>query len=373
MSNARAALHSARSLVLAAALLLIGGGTVSAQQAVTVTDVTGRTVTIPSGPRRLLIDDGRYLIALSFLHPNPVSLLAGWPHDINRIGEEVHAQYLDKFPALARVPRVSSSAGAFSLELALAAEPTVAIFTEGLGPDAAGLRRLNNAGIPVVFVDFVSNPLENLDRSLEILGAIVGRSAQARELIEFRRSRRDEIVRRLASARPTAPRVFMEAHAGRSNECCNSPGRGNVGEYISLVRGQNIGAGVLPGAFGQLSLEYVLDQEPEVYILTGGPHLEGTGGFVIGPEYTEARARQSLERVVNRTGIRLLGAVRTGRVHGLSHQLLNSPLDVVVLELLAKWIHPNLFSDLQPSATLAEINRRFLAVPVEGAHWVDLR
>jgi iron complex transport system substrate-binding protein len=39
---------------------------------------------------------------------------------------------------------------------------------------------------------------------------------------------------------------------------------------------------------------------------------------------------------------------------------------------MAKWIHPELFADLNPRATLDEINSRFLAVPYRGDYWVDL-
>ena len=34
--------------------------------------------------------------------------------------------------------------------------------------------------------------------------------------------------------------------------------------------------------------------------------------------------------------------------------------------------HPELFGDLDPRATLDEINSRFLAVPYQGAYWADL-
>ncbi len=68
-----------------------------------------------------------------------------------------------------------------------------------------------------------------------------------------------------------------------------------------------------------------------------------------------------------------LSAVKRGDVHGLSHQLLNSPLDLLAVEALAKWIHPELFGSLDPATTMAEINKRFLAVPMEGTNWIDLR
>ena len=41
-------------------------------------------------------------------------------------------------------------------------------------------------------------------------------------------------------------------------------------------------------------------------------------------------------------------------------------------EILAKWIHPELFADLNPRATLDQINQQFLAVPYRGAYWADL-
>lgn len=39
---------------------------------------------------------------------------------------------------------------------------------------------------------------------------------------------------------------------------------------------------------------------------------------------------------------------------------------------MAKWIHPERFGDTDPAETLAEIDRRFLAVPLTGAMWIDL-
>ena len=125
-------------------------------------------------------------------------------------------------------------------------------------------------------------------------------------------------------------------------------------------------------ASGKLNLEYVIDRDPTIYIATGGPHLERAGGFVVGPQYSADQSRASLRRVATRRGIANLTAVSTGRTHGLSHQLLNSPIDIVATEVLAKWIHPELFADLNPRATLDQINTRFLAVPYRGDYWIDL-
>ena len=251
--------------------------------------------------------------------------------------------------------------------------PDLAVYTLGMGPNPQQVAQLERAGIPVVFIDFFSQPLERLEPSLTLLGAVTGRSNEARAFIDLRRKRLEVIKGRLTEASPARPDVFLEAHAGISSECCNSPGKGNIGDYIQLVAGHNIGADVLPAATGRLSMEYIISRNPDIYIATGGPHLARTGGLAMGSGYTPAQARAALAGVSGRSGIAQLGAVRAGRVHGISHQLLNSPLDILAVEVLAKWIHPDLFADLDPAATLAEINRRFLAVPLEGTHWVNLR
>ena len=359
----------------AAAILLswFGATSASAQTARTVEDLRGRRVTLGGPATRLLIDDGRYLIALALMHPNPGSLVAAWPHYTNRLGQQAHQQLKARHPSLDTLPKVASSAGTFSLEGALAARPDVAVFTLGHGPTDTQLQQLESAGVKVVFIDFFTQPLANLERSLQVLGTIVGREAQAEAFVTYRRTRMARIRDRVAASKAARPKVFVEAHAGMSAECCNSLGKGNVGAYITFVGGHNIGADVIPGAFGRLNVEYVLAQNPAVYIATGGPHLEKTGGLVVGPGYSLERARASLVGVTKRPVLSQLGAVRNGRVYGLSHQLLNSPLDLIAVEALASWIRPDLFADTDPSATLAEINRRFMAFPLEGLYWVPLR
>lgn len=339
----------------------------------TIDDLRGRRVTLKAPAQRLLIDDGRYLIALSIVHSNPGSLIAAWPRDINRIGQQAYQQLRAKHPGLDTLPQVASSAGTFSLEGALAARPDVAVFTLGRGPSDVQIGQMESAGITVVFIDFFTQPFANLERSLMVLGSLVGRDAQAQAFVDYRRKHMERIRSRVATATGERPKVFIEAHAGQTPECCNSLGKGNVGEYITFVGGHNIGADVLPGPFGKLNVEYVLAQNPAVYIATGGPHLEKTGGLVVGPGYSTDRARASLVAITQRPVLAQLPAVKAGRVYGLSHQLLNSPLDLIAVEALATWIRPDLFKDVDPSATLTDLNTKFLTFPLEGQYWVGMR
>ncbi|QIB34848.1 ABC transporter substrate-binding protein [Ancylobacter pratisalsi] len=359
-------------LVCAVVALLAGARPAAAD--IALTDVTGREVHIQAPAHRLLIDDGRFLIALALIHPDPVSVLAAWPRDINRIGTRTFEAYRAKFPAIDDLAKVASSAGALSVEQVIAARPDLAVFSLGSQPSEEERGRIEAAGIPVVVIDFFTHPLANLEPSLRLLAAATGREAQADAFLAFRRARLDAVKARLVGlTAEERPRVFLEPHAAMTADCCNSPGRGNVGDIIEADGGTNIGAAVIARAFGKLNLEYVVAQNPQVYVATGGSHMEGTAGLLIGPEYSVEKARETLARVVSRPGFSGFAAVREGRVHGLSHQMLNSPLDIFTVEILAKWIHPERFADLDVNETVREVNEHFLAVPLEGPNWVDLK
>ncbi|WP_246519773.1 ABC transporter substrate-binding protein [Ancylobacter lacus] len=344
----------------------------AARAEVVLHDITGREVRLPAPATRLLIDDGRFLVALALISPDPVAALAAWPHDVNRIGRQTYADFLAKFPALAGLPKVASSAGALSVEQVLAARPDLAVFSLGAQPSAEQRATLEAAGIPVVVIDFFNHPLANTGPSLALLGAATGHGAAAEAFLAFRDARLAAIRSRLAAAPGAAPRVFLEPHAGQTGDCCNSPGRGNVGELIEAAGGSNIGAAVIPRAFGKLNLEYVIAQDPQVYIATGGSHMAGTAGLTIGPEFTADEARRTLAGLAARPGFATLAAMRDHRVHGLSHQILNSPLDVLTVQVLAAWLRPELFGEPEAEAVRQEINARFLAIPLRGPDWIDL-
>lgn len=359
---------------LVSAVLFVVAAASAQAESITIADIRNRQVTIEQPVKSIAIDDGRYLIALSLIHESPVDVLAAWPHDTNRLGTDIYEAWLAKYPQLAKLPRISSSAAAFNVESILAAAPDVLVVSAGTGPTDAQIGQLRSGGIPVVFIDFFTSPFQNLEPSLRILAQLTGREEKAEEFIAFRKERMDRIAERVATlSADQRPKVFLEPHAGMSADCCASPGRGNMGDYIEFVGGHNIGADVISQSFGTLNLEYVIETDPDVYIATGGPHLERNGGLVLGAAYDEARSRDSLRKAASRTGISFLTAVRAGRTHGFSHQLINSPVDIVAIEAFATWIHPELFADVDPGATLRALNERFLQVPYQGTLWVDLQ
>ncbi|NQE62653.1 ABC transporter substrate-binding protein [Caulobacter sp. RHG1] len=374
MSSKSLSRRSALLALASAGALTACGQTATKSEKSALSDLKGRPVKPLAQGGKLSIDDGRYLIALALIHPDPVSLLAAWGGDVNRISPDMFAAFTEKWPALKALPKIPRSGEPFNLEAVLAAKPALAVVSMDSGPSDEQAGQLEAAGVPAAFIDFFNHPFQNQARSLALLGALIGRSEQAAAFNSFKKARLDAIAAKVATVpQERRPTVFLEPHAMITPDCCNSPGKGNVGDYIDFVGGRNIGADVLKAPSGKLNLEYVIQRDPDVYIATGGPHLKKAGGFVVGPDFTPEQSQAGLSRVAGRRGISTLKAVREGRAHGLSHQLINSPIDVVAVEVMAKWIHPDLFGDLNPRATLDEINTRFLAVPYRGDYWADLK
>ena len=349
------------------ALLLPAG----AHTQIVLSDAAGREVRLAGPARRIATNESLILISLALVDPDPVSRIAGWAAP-RRIDRGMYEAYRRRFPAIDAIPEVGAVLpGKTSVEAILTVKPdlfVVSIFEAGWSEAVATLEA---AGVPVLFLDGPVNdgkgPAETMAFSVELLAKAVGREEKGKAYGDFLRARYKRITDRTATVEPVS--VLVDAHAGAT--CCSTPGSNNrMTEALRLAGGRSIGADV-PGYDGQLSPEYVIGTDPEVYIATGGPHLAAEGGLVLGGGIDAAAAQASFDDILGKGMRDALTAVREGRAHGVSHQLSISVLNILVFECFAKWLHPDLFADVDPAATLAEVNREFLAVPLEGTFWVD--
>src|SRR5690606_4491717 len=128
------------ALMLGCFLLAQGADAALAQQR--ITDIRGRSVTLDKPVRKSAIEGGAYHIALALIHPDPVTLIAAWPADVNRLGPDTYAQFTRMSPGLAALPRVASSAGTFDAESVLAAAPDVAVVSLESGVTDAQMAQL---------------------------------------------------------------------------------------------------------------------------------------------------------------------------------------------------------------------------------------
>ena len=345
-----------------------------ARAEILLTDAVGREVRLEGPATRIVTNESLLLLSLALIDPDPAAKIAGWAAP-KRLDSGVYATFRKKFPQAANIPEVGGVlATKSSAEAILSARPdlfVVSIWDPGWS-DIVEI--LKSAGVPTIFLDSPSNstlsPAEVTASSMTLLGKAIGREAKASEFAGFVRERHRLIEERLKDVEDR-PSVLIDAHAGAV--CCASPGASNrMTEAVEMAGGRSIGADI-PGYDGQLSAEFVLGIDPKVYIATGGPHLAAQGGLVVGGGVSAQSARTSLRAVLGRDFRGELTAIRSGRAYAVSHQLSISALNFLVFECFAKWLHPELFGDLDPDRTLAEINERFMAVPLEGTFWIGLK
>lgn len=346
---------------------------VHAQQ-VKVTDVVGRTVTLKQPAKKVLLGEGRDIITLDILDPNPVNLVAAWSGNFKSSLE--YEGYKAKFPAIEKLPEVGVSGETFSVEKAIVSNPDVAIFSargHGPGPSHSEIiSQLEAAGIPVMFIDFRQDPFNNTIPSIRILGKVLDREKKAEEFISFYEKRKNKIASTIAQHKPVRPKIFMEMKAGTAENVYSSPGKGNLGDFINLAGAHNIGADVLPGPLGQLNMEFVIQSRADIYIATGLDVFRGRG-VVLGSGISKSEATNSIKKRIADPIISEVPAVKNGKVYGLWHLFYASPFNIIALETIAKWSHPDIFKDIDPQSSLDQLNRDFLSIPMRGTYWVEVK
>ncbi|WP_462384465.1 ABC transporter substrate-binding protein [Pseudomonas sp. Marseille-QA0892] len=340
--------------------------------AVEVTDVLGRKVEVTSEPKRVVLGEGRLFYALALLdRKEPFKRVVGWQNDMRLLDPHTYAAYEEKYPQIKDIPVIGqASEQSVSAEQILKLKPDLAIFSiagEGPTQHSPVADLLAQAGIPVVFIDFRVHPIKNVRTSLAALGKLLGREQEAGEYLSFYDRHLDRITNAVAGIDDDKrPSVFLELLPLVWQAPGHTTGKSGLGSVVEAVGGHNIAADVVPGAIGDVNVEYVLKKDPDVYIATGNR----APGLLLGADVSEADAQASFAKVLARPEFAPLRAVREGNAHALWHDFYNSPYNIIAIEAMARWVHPELFADLDPHATMKEISG-FLSNDLSGAYWID--
>ena len=353
-----------RWLVLSACLLLISIGASKAE--ITLTDIAGREVIIAAPAKRILLAESWHYPALAILDKDAARRVIGIGGNPGDLLPETVRDLSDK-------PRLGSVWGrTFSIEKALELKPDLMIADAGFGglpPEITAA--FAKIGVPIVYVDFRDDPVKNTPASIKITGRAIGAEQKAAEFLDFYHHHIERITDRLKMPGLARPRLLIMAR-GSGGRCCFATPDSGVTAYFGGLGFTNIANAMVRSSGSgpvQLSLEYIVASDPEIFVakaVTQGPDS------LFGQPRSLTQGVASLEKLRLEPGLRDLSAVRSGRVHAIDLSLMVSPLNFVVFEALAKWVHPELFADIDPQATLDEINRRFLKTPLKGPFWVSL-
>lgn len=265
----------------------------------TVTDETGRTMTLPDHPHRIVC-----------LVPSVTdSVFAlGAADDVVGISDYV------KYPAAAMAKPSVGSISNPSLETLIALHPDLVI---GIPKNTqqAVLDKIVQLGIPVYLVD--PHGLGGIFHSLQSLGTALDREPQARALVGSLEAR-VSAVRRSVAGKPVV-QVFVPI---AYEPGIITIGRGAfIGDLIEAAGGHSITTD-LPQEWAHVSMEAIVARAPQALLLMRGGHI-------------------TLENLREKPGWSMLPAVQSRRVYLMDKRIdFPSPVAIDALEDLAKQFHP---------------------------------
>lgn len=284
------------ALLLTAALLLAPGPAAAG----TVRDMLDREVRVPDRPARV------------------VSLAPSLTEIVYALGaEEVLVgvtTFCDYPPEAATKPKVGGIVNP-SLEAILSLRPDLVLATTE-GNREEDIRQLERLGLPVYLVrpTGFATVLESIGR----VGELLGRTTEARELVA--RMRQDvEAIARATRPRPR-PRVLYVLWG----DPLIVPGRDTImTDLIRLAGGVSV-TGEERFPYPRFSLEEMVARDPEIIVLA---------------QHGSASVDERLQRWRH---LRLLPAVREGRIYGIEGDLIHRPGPRIVegLRVLARLFHP---------------------------------
>lgn len=340
---------------------------------VRITDMLGRSLTLPAPPQRIVLMDARDAVTIALLDPDPMRRIAGWAAP-EALDSDVLLAAL-KAKAGRDIPVIGGLApGSVSVERIVALKPDLVVTTRNAeSSNGESAEQLAAFGIPVVFSDSASsgtgrNGGDDLAALLRMWGRLLGREQQADRLLTFLTGRFAAVAACIEGA--PARKVYLEVQS-TYDDCCWAAGRMVWGELLALAGGRNLDAATAPW-FQKLHVEQLIAEQPDVYVAAGGAFAKGTRP-PIAPGLSADAARNGLAPLTVRAGMDLLAAVRDRRVYGVWTGLVAiRPLNILFVEQMAAWLHPNRCGASRADQTLDELNRRFLSVPVEMPLWVSL-
>ncbi|QTF09410.1 ABC transporter substrate-binding protein [Brenneria izadpanahii] len=345
-----------------------------------VTDILGRQVEIPDHPQRIVLGESRMLYTLALLEPgNPTRHIVGWPGDMARYDAQSWQRYTEKFPAISQIPQLGNgNLHSVNAEMLLPLKPDLVILprlAKSSADDAQLQQTLANAGVPVIYVDLRVDLLNNTLPSIRLLGEVLNQPQRAAAFSEFYQQHMEVIRQRIAQYHGKKTTVMLHLHLGRRDTCCTTAVGGNLGDLLTFAGGENIAAGTISSVYGELSPERALAANPDVYIATGmaGPEGKRFSSLMLGPLVNPQQAQDSFGKLIRQDPILShLQAVKTGRAWSMWHNFYLSPYHVVMVEMFAKALYPDLFSDIDPQLTLQKIYQNFLPIDFSGTYWSQL-
>jgi len=236
--------------------------------------------------------------------------------------------------------------------------------TSPLHTDEDKLRALN---VKWLYLD--CNDPRTLARDIRTLGRLFGKMAAAESLIDWVEKYDRLISGRVRDLSPEdRPRIFywLFVHANQPKGIYNTiNNRSALTPMMEKAGGANIAADMAPD-HPKLSPEWLLEKNPDVVM--GDVIGKTITGYNVDAPRALENMRRWTGRILNDKALKNTDAVKNGRVMLIAQDLKQGPAYVVGMAYFARFLHPDVFRDVDPEAIAREYYERWCGLPYRGVY-----
>lgn len=320
--------------------------------ALTIEDEMGRKVEIKSALQRLVV-----------LTSYPAELICALGCGEKIVGMcKPERHFLLEIKSKASV---GNSAVTPSLEKIIELAPDLVVAYQWTQKDI--IRQLESANIPVICSGAWT--LSQIDRFIEQMGRILDKPERAEELRQFFEDTTRLIHERAQTLTASQkPMVFIEGTTPYQTTAVGQNAmqtpwgtfmfESPMQQQLELAGGINC-VGRQPVKAPKMNPEWVVEKNPDIFIKIA---LVQINGAVVSAEFMH-RERSTF---MARPELSRLKATQSKSVYVIHPRLCAGPMQVIGGCYYAKWLHPELFSDLYPILLHKEMLRKFWGVDYTG-------
>lgn len=346
---------------------------------ITITDIAGQEYTFDKPLDKVIVQwsaaGGPFMTMSALLGDEVADHLAFIDDDMASSRADMWAKFTEAVPEIAELPTIGRvDKDTFDVEAAIASGADAAIFPVDMkaAAEQSVQSKLEAAGIPVIYINYHDETVENHVKSTEILGKLFGKEERAQEIIDFYKSHIETVTDRVAKVLETKerPSIYIEVAGTGPDTYGKSFDNSYMWGGIAYECGaENIGDGSVNGT-DVMDPEAILTANPDKIVFTGSYWVDNPESVRLGYDATEEQARELMDGYLQRDGWSDLNAVKNGEVYAVHHGLGREMYDCACYEFFAKVCFPEEFSDLDPEATLKEYFETFLPYEYSGCWFV---
>ena len=340
-----------------------------------IVDSVGRTVKFERPAETaatVAIQGGAFMTMCALFGDNVTDHLVAWDGGISSWTDWTEVFY-SALPELENVKNV----GAFKpdnldVEALLEIKPDVILCPiyyynlEGMNDKI--IPTLEQAGIPVVVIDYRQDQLDAHLHCMEIIGTIFGMEERAQQLADFYKEQVDLVFNKtdVLKANVEDPSVFYVEFAwkGADDQGLSYSNKSQWGNILTSIGATTLYADA-DTEYPEVDPEYILSSDPDGIILLGG-WWGNEGQMPCGFFSSEEMVEEIMAQYCARPGWDQLSAVKNGQIYTLCNSLTHDIFSFCSFQQMAKIVYPDDFKDLDPNASLKAFFDEFMPVDYSG-------